>query len=173
MALMNQTEYAAHRGVSKVAVHKAVKAGRINVVDGKIDPNEADRLWAERSIVRPRTGANGGPPRRAAKASGEPPAPPPPTPPAEIGGSIDYFAERTRREKAQADIAELEAAKMRGDLVPIEDVKRQWEIEASRQREAWLQLADRLAPLLEMRPFGFIRQALDAEVRQILNGLAA
>jgi hypothetical protein len=158
--MMTQAEYARHRGVSGVAVHKAVKSGKINLVDGRIDQATADKQWAQRVQARVPSLADGGKPAKVdAPPSGDSPA--------------NYFEERARRERAMADQAEMEAAKMRGDLVPVEDVKRQWAIEASRQREAWLQLADRLAPLLEMRPLAFVRATLDAEVRQILTGLAA
>lgn len=35
----------------------------------------------------------------------------------------DYYLERARKTKAEADIAEMEAAKMRGDLVDAEEMK--------------------------------------------------
>lgn len=165
MPLLTQAEYARHRKVSAVAVHKAVKAGRINLVNGKIDQEEADRLWKERSQSRPRTLADGGkqadpPPVSGADDEGGDPTP------------ADYFAERARRERAEADIAEMKAAQLRKELVPVADVERQWSGEAGRVREAFLQLADRLAPVLEMRPIGFIRQTLDVEVRQVLTSLS-
>lgn len=84
----------------------------------------------------------------------------------------DYQESRARREAAEAELAELKAAQLRRELVPVADVERQWSGEAGRVREAFLQLADRLAPVLEMRPIGFIRQTLDAEVRQVLTGLS-
>jgi phage terminase Nu1 subunit (DNA packaging protein) len=84
----------------------------------------------------------------------------------------DYQESRARREAAEAELAELKAAQLRKELVPVADVERQWSGEAGRVREAFLQLADRLAPVLEMRPIGFIRQTLDAEVRQVLTGLS-
>ena len=42
---MTQAEYARARGVSREAVRKAVKAGRIALVNGKIDPGMADGQW--------------------------------------------------------------------------------------------------------------------------------
>ena len=42
------SEYAIHRGVSKAAVSKAIKLGRITLLnDGSIDPEIADKQWAE------------------------------------------------------------------------------------------------------------------------------
>lgn len=41
------SEYATHRGVSKAAVSKAIKLGRITLLDdGTIDPDLADKQWA-------------------------------------------------------------------------------------------------------------------------------
>lgn len=163
--MLTQADYAKRRGCSKVAVHKAVKSGRITLVDGKVDPAAADRDWQARSL--PRVG-NSPAPKKA------PPVPEPPPAEEEIDarGAPNFQEERARRERGMADQAEMEAAKMRGDLVPVADVERQWATEASRQREAWLQFAERMTPVLEMRPAGFIRQTLDVEVRQILAGLA-
>lgn len=49
----NQVEYAKHRGVSKVAVNKAIKAGRISIdADGKIDFAKADAQWSANSLQR-------------------------------------------------------------------------------------------------------------------------
>jgi hypothetical protein len=45
--LLSRREYAAHRGVTVAAVQKAVETGRISLKDGKIDPEKADKEWAE------------------------------------------------------------------------------------------------------------------------------
>ena len=42
-------DYARHRGCSQAAVSYAVKAGRITLVDGKVDPAKADKDWANNS----------------------------------------------------------------------------------------------------------------------------
>jgi hypothetical protein len=43
--------YARHRGVSHVAVKKAIDAGRISQEpDGKIDPEKADQDWAQNTL---------------------------------------------------------------------------------------------------------------------------
>lgn len=49
--------YAKHRGVSHTAVEKAVKQGRIRIVDGKIDVEQADRDWNRNSspVNKPET----------------------------------------------------------------------------------------------------------------------
>lgn len=45
MALVTQSEYARHRGVSRQAVSRAVADGRVRTVRGRIDAAEADRDW--------------------------------------------------------------------------------------------------------------------------------
>jgi hypothetical protein len=44
--------YARRRGVSHVAVLKAIKSGRIaRQANGKLDPEKADRQWAEHTTL--------------------------------------------------------------------------------------------------------------------------
>ncbi|MEQ8257995.1 MAG: hypothetical protein RH980_18270 [Roseovarius confluentis] len=40
--------------------------------------------------------------------------------------SVDYHTEKARKIKAEADIAEIEAAKLRGEVVEADEVKRAW-----------------------------------------------
>lgn len=42
--------------------------------------------------------------------------------------SIDYHREKARKIKAEADIAEIEAAKRRGDAIDAQEVKRAWQL---------------------------------------------
>lgn len=124
--LMTQAEYAAHRGCSAVAVHKAVKAGRISLIGDKIDPDVADIQWAKNTRARVRNVDTPEPSGGAdlvdqAGAAAPPPATPSPTPaPADSG----YTAARARREAAEAEQAELELGKLRGELVYRADVMR-------------------------------------------------
>ena len=45
--LVTQAEYARRIGVSRNAVWAAVRTGRIALFEGLIDPERADREWAE------------------------------------------------------------------------------------------------------------------------------
>ena len=55
MALMGIREYGRHRGVSHVAVLKALRTGRIRQTpDGLIDSDQADRDWAGNTHPFPR-----------------------------------------------------------------------------------------------------------------------
>lgn len=46
----------------------------------------------------------------------------------EMGGSIDYNAEKARLTRANADIAEMEAAKKKGELIDAVEVTEAWQI---------------------------------------------
>ena len=72
--LISQREYARRRGISNVAVHRAVASGRISTVDGRIDPVQADREWRENTDQsKPRNRITGQPQhRRVPSAPSEP-----------------------------------------------------------------------------------------------------
>ncbi|HYD30137.1 MAG TPA: phage terminase large subunit family protein [Azospirillaceae bacterium] len=118
--------YARHRGVSHVAVQKAIKAGRIATEpDGTIDPDKADAAWVSRSD----------PSQRRGKAAAPDPAPPvePLRPVAEAavgsvrdtlkenglpaGGAVTFVQARTAHEIAKAHLARLRLQRMKGELV--------------------------------------------------------
>lgn len=64
------------------------------------------------------------------------------------GGEVDFSAERARLVKAKADLAEMEAALRRGELVPAERVEQAWIAVLAHLRARLLGLPDRLAPLV-------------------------
>lgn len=51
-SLITQAEYARQRGVSRAAILKAVKTGRLTLVKGKVDVATADSQWTERTDQR-------------------------------------------------------------------------------------------------------------------------
>ena len=126
--LLSKSAYARHRGCDEKAVRKAVLEGRISLIDGKIDPVVADIQWAQNTRARaPQalgadaggTGAQGtverladAAPRVADGASARP------------GADPGYAAFRARREEADAQISEMNAAKMRGTMLQRVDVDR-------------------------------------------------
>lgn len=121
--------YAKRRGVSAEAVSKAVGAGRLHDavihVDGQpkiADVELADREWE--ANTRPRVDqppAAAAPPRKAERR----------TEGVAIGADVpDYFVSRAlreaaaaRREAAQADLAEIDVAERRGELVPVAEAR--------------------------------------------------
>jgi len=124
VTLITPTAYARHRGCDEKAVRKAIAAGRISTIDGKIDPAVADIQWAQNTRARadsrrkasvPGTGG----PSEAGAPAGEGEAP------AGGGGASGeggYNDHRTRREKSDADKAELEVLRLAGKLVERERV---------------------------------------------------
>lgn len=125
---MSLTAYAKRRGVSTVAVSKAIATGRLResviMVDGqpKIrDPEFADREWE--ANTRPRVDqqpAPGAAPKAKATAAADPDADQVP----------DYFESRARREAAAArreaalaELAELDVDERKGELVPTVEAR--------------------------------------------------
>lgn len=107
--LMTKAEYARHRGCSRVSVGKAVKEGRISEVDGKIDPAVADVQWQQNSRARV---------SQARPAAGVAM----PGKPDEASGPADYWVSRGRREAAEAEMAEMKEAEMRGKFLKKTEV---------------------------------------------------
>jgi hypothetical protein len=127
--LITQSEYAKHRGVSEAAVSKAVREGRISLIDKRIDPNVADVQWAANSRARAPssqagTAGPGARPAAVSKVAGVASAP--------SGGHDgvdmpdqpgDYWQSRARREAAEAELAELKLAELRGLVLRREAVE--------------------------------------------------
>ena len=147
---LSLTAYAKRRGVSAVAVSKAVKRGRLResvvTVDGQpkiADPELADREWAENTRQRGDQATR--PDVEAATPEPEAPKPERPEPvrpsqsdgavrqrrPAGLPDSVPPFnvsqavraQAAARREAAAADRAELELAQRRGELVDVASVR--------------------------------------------------
>lgn len=168
--LITQAEYARRRGVAKSAVARAVKENRISLIDGKVDPSVANIQWDRNTRSR----ADGG------KASGEA-APPGRAAAPEFGRAAgndtpdldgDYFYQRTRREKYEADLAEIKLAEQQGDLVRVADVRAEMAKRVGAVRTNLLQIPARLAPLLANEPDQAKCHALlDGELRSVLMNL--
>jgi len=144
--LISQAEYARRRGVTREAVRQAIKTGRISLLRGKIDPKSADRAWAANTHPPGKGGQNRGKrqPRAAKpgpKAALEPGVSP------ENGGAT-FASTRTRREQALAEMAELDLARRRGELVPAQEVRAAAFKSGRRVRDMVLALPDRLSPRL-------------------------
>lgn len=172
--LITQAEYARRRGVDPTTVRDAIRAGRISLIDGRIDPAVADVQWARNTRARVKTappagapaGGHGGAGHSAAGTdrAGEP---------LTAGGESDYWVSRASRERAEAAIAELKLAEMQGDLVRAADVRREVGQQASALREALLQIDARLAPLVAIESDVSRCQALiREELRSVLEVLA-
>lgn len=136
--LLTQAQYARWRkdrglpGGTREAVRQAIDAGDISAFgpDKQIDPELADRQWAQNRRARISAQASGAAPAADAAPGGDlvqqaqsaPAAAlaPAPVPVADSG----YTLARAERERAEADKAKMEVAKLRGELVAWQDVAR-------------------------------------------------
>lgn len=85
----------------------------------------------------------------------------------------DHQEARTRREIAEANLAEMREAEERGSLIRIDVVKTSLATVFSTLREALLQIPPRLAPLLAANNDpGSVQNALHAEIHQALMQLS-
>lgn len=161
--LISQAEYARRRGVSRSAVTKAAKAGRITLIDGRVDPEVADIQWARKTDPHQALRGSGGRVPRA-----------PLTVPGAAPADDGFSDARARRESALAELAELDLAERRGELVRTDDVQRALVGKVMGLRDSLDTLADRLSPLLaaESDP-ARIYALLREEVRQALHALAS
>ncbi len=168
--LMTQAEYAEHRGVSAVAVHKAVKAGRISLIAGKIDPAVADIQWAQNT--RPRAD------RKPTSAPAQPTDDRRPEPiivanPVASDDNDDYWVSRAKRERAEAAIAEMRRAELEGKLIRTDAVRAAWAKRIASTRDALLQIPHRLAPVLAAESdLERVGQILEDELRLALAELS-
>lgn len=163
--LMTMAEYARHRGCSRVAVGKAVKSGRISLVNGLIDKVVADVQWRANSRARvsatPEPAQDGSVHTPAQITIDEPPA------------TDGYTVSRNRREAAEAERAEISLAEEKGELIRVEAVKSVLGVLFASTRDSLLQIPARLAPLLaaESAPAA-VQILLYTEIHQALQQLA-
>ncbi|MBX6322962.1 MAG: elements of external origin [Rhodospirillaceae bacterium] len=171
--------YARRRGVSHVAVLKAVKAGRIPVEpDGTIDPAKADPAWvgssdpaktrartASDSQLRPVADAAVGSVRETLKEQGLPAGP----------GGVTFVQARTAHEIAKAHLARLRLQRMRGELVDRARATALVFRLAREERDAWANWPARVAALIAAElgaEAHSVQKILETHVRTHLAELA-
>lgn len=142
--LVSQSEYARRVSVSHQYISKLVKEGRIKLVGGKVDIEQADKAL----------GIGHG---------GE----------ADAVDTPDYWHERARHERAKAAIAEIELAAKRGELVAIDDVCVEVEKMLTSFRRKILAIPSKTAHLVfGLKSLGEVRKILDDEIYEALAELA-
>ena len=82
---------------------------------------------------------------------------------------VEYTEARAKKERHQANLAEMEEAKKRGELVDINEILAEADQAGRMVRDAFLSLPDRVASLLVGRSEKEILQELTAEIRATLN----
>lgn len=126
-------------GVSGQAVRKAHAAGRLSSIGGKFDPAVARIQWEanrkRRRADQVRSAATGGGTASGKTRGGD-------------GEGSAYWDAKTRREAAEASIAELKEAELRGELVRKAVVEREMASRLVALRESLEALADRLSALV-------------------------
>lgn len=170
MSLVSQREYARRKGITHRAVQKAIAAGRILAHDGKVDPDEADRMWS--------LNTDPSKPKGTATARTPPAEPPAGAPPDSVNrslrgeGGLSYADARAVREAYQARLAKLDYEERSGKLVNADQVAEAWEkiIQASRTKVLGLpaKIKTRI-PKLTADEVGLI----EGMVRECLEDLAA
>ncbi len=176
--------YARHRGVSHVAVKKAIDTGRITPLpDGTIDPVAADAQWAanttptRRSVTGEAREVPQAPaavreiPQASAKVVRE--AAEPPTPALSTGGT-SLLQARTVNEVVKAQTNKVRLARLKGELVDRSQAVAHVFKLARAERDAWLnwpaRISAQMAAGLGVDPH-VLHVALDAAVRQQLQDL--
>jgi hypothetical protein len=174
--LITFSEFAAIKGCAKGTVTAATKsriAAAVVEKDGKrwLDRDQALELWDRNTKAT-----------HNAKRRDPDPATPPPKDATELRQRIDALPDdaipelnesRARREHYQAELAKLQVAQQRRELVPAEEVKKDAFQVGRSIREALANLADRLSHQLagETDPT-VIHQLLSDEHRDALLALA-
>ncbi len=144
--LLTQSQFARKCGVSRQRINDLVKSGVVNLVDGRIDPEAADRAIA----------ANADP----SKAKKLRPA------------KSDFQAARAVKEYYLAQLRKLEYEKESGQLVEKEQVKKDAFDTGRRVRDALLNIPDRVAATLSTEnDEGRVYKILTEEIKKALWGI--
>jgi hypothetical protein len=154
------SDYAAHRGVSRVSVHNAINAGRIEKEpDGTIDVAKADAAWEQNTHPTRRRKTE-----KDFKRQIDPPI---------INSGPSFAQSRAIREAYNARLAKISYEEKSGSLVKIDLIKVAWFNTLRVLRDRVLNMPDRMAPLLSAEGDPkVIRDLLDKELRQVLGDAA-
>ena len=137
--------YARHRGVSHVAVKKAIDTGRITPLpDGTIDPDAADAQWAQNTLQPRKTAAQEKASPAKARVLPEREALEPNAPSLSTGGT-SLLQARTVNEVLKAKLNNLELAHRKKELVDrAQAVAHVFKL-ARIERDAWLNWPARIS----------------------------
>jgi len=161
-ALVSQAEYARLRGVSRQAVHKDIRSGKIPTVDGKIDPVAADMALALAADPAKIHASAHGMPETAQRMI-----------PAEDGAVVlSYWEAKAKKESYQAEIARLDCERRRGELVEAGQVKKDAFRFGRQVRDRLEGIPARISAMVaaEGDPLR-VQQLLSAEIVAALQGL--
>jgi hypothetical protein len=178
-SLMSARAYARRRGVSHTAVNLAVRSGRIPTVNGRIDPDAADRAWAQNTDEsKPRNSVSGQSKKgRLERQLATPSAPAgnsgPGVSPAPGGGG-SYATSRAVRESYLARTAKLEFEERIGKLISADESRLAQFTAARKARDMLLGLSAQLAPLLVgLSDVSEVERILTTELTRVCSAISA
>lgn len=163
--LITPAVYARRRGVSREAVGKAIRTGRITFVadaTGRkmIDPEVADIQWKKNTDPLQSARASVG---RRGQGS----------PDGDSGAESPYWDARSRREQSEAAISEMKQRQMAGELCDVAGVHRAASTMGRAIRDSVMGVPTRIAPeLAHVSDAWEIEQRLSAALRQVLDDAA-
>ena len=179
-------EYARRRGVSHVAVMKAIRAGRLTPEpDGTLDPAKADAQWDARTDPARRPE----PPEDEPAQADETPRTSDPDKPGGVAaaarpaaaiepapqGAATFTQARTAHEIAKAQRARIQVQRLREEVVDRAQATAEVFRLARRERDAWVNWPARVAALMAAElglDAHVMQKVLEAHVRDHLNELA-
>lgn len=164
--LISPTEYARRRGCCHTSVLKAIRTGRISLIDGKIDPVAANAQWQANTRHRTRI-----PPADA-------PTPEPATPQrpdsAIPRSEYDLHKSRAKREHHEANLAEMRERQKAGELVELAEVEQTTATIFAQLCNAMENIGDKIGDRLAAETDPFVcRTLINDELNQIRADLAA
>jgi len=145
---MTQTAYAEHRGCSVSRINQLVGSGRIELDDaGRIPVEATDAILDETLDVTKKARA-------------------------EKGQASEYWQNRARRERLEADRSELALLEKSGKLIDAEKAKRAQYALAQRLVSDLMQLPARISPIIAPQDPQRAEQVLLDEFRAALADIA-
>ncbi|MBF0354955.1 MAG: elements of external origin [Alphaproteobacteria bacterium] len=174
--MMSVRAYARQRGVSHVAVLKAIQSGRIpQEPDGTIDPAKANASWEAQSdpAKRPAPSAKQAP-KQPANAQSPPPLPaasanqPPPP-------GMSFAQARTAHEIAKAQRARIQVQRLKSEMVERASAMNLVFKLARQERDAWINWPARVAALMAAQmgiEVSVVQKILETQVRAHLDELS-
>lgn len=186
---MSQAEYARLRNISRQRVHALVREGRVAVDDdGLVDVEASDAMLeatldrskahrdrqiaaagAQPSLIGdgavqargPQTGDGAG--AHAAPQTGDVQS---------TNSAADYWEHKARRERIEADRAELALAKQRGELADVAEVRRLQREVYSKAASSIMQIPARIAPVCVALDAVGIEKLMHDEIERVLLSVA-
>jgi hypothetical protein len=138
--------YARHRGVSHVAVKKAIDSGRITPEpDGTIEPNRADLEWAQNTVSARKPAPAKAAPATVESSRARAQEAPEPAAPILSAGGTSLLQARTVNEVVKAQTNKVRLAQLKGDLVDRAQAIAHVFRLARTERDAWLNWPARIS----------------------------